>query len=63
MTEIPPDPGPITPGNPTAPPPYPEIVPDRSPDEAPQTAPTPQEDETGRPHDWAVGEASSAVSR
>ncbi|OYX32144.1 MAG: hypothetical protein B7Y99_09035 [Caulobacterales bacterium 32-69-10] len=37
--------------NPDAPPPYPEITPNPGIEEAPQTSPTPQEDDTGRPHD------------
>ena len=39
--------------NPTVPPSYPEIDPASTPEEAPQNDPTPQEDDTGRPHDRA----------
>jgi hypothetical protein len=45
MSDVPNDP------NPDAPPPYPEITPNPGIEEAPQTSPTPQEDDTGRPHD------------
>jgi hypothetical protein len=45
MSDLPPDP------EPTGPPPYPEITPNPGYEEAPQTSPTPQEDDTGRPHD------------
>ena len=37
--------------DPSGPPPYPEITPNPGIEEAPQNSPTPQEDDTGRPHD------------
>lgn len=45
MSDLPDEPAP------TDPPAFPEIVPNPGIEEAPQTSPTPQEDDTGRPHD------------
>lgn len=49
MSDIPDQP------NPPAPTPYPEITPNPGIEEAPDTPPSPQEDDTGRPHDRAPG--------
>ncbi len=53
MSDPLPDPGP-------APPAFPEIQPDAVPEEAPLTTPSPQEDDTGRPHDGGQASLSAA---